>query len=85
MGYQEVQKLHSTLSYGNVGENLTQEMQESCREVAAELRLIGDSLETTNFKTRGINSCTRIVIGVTLLGIVTNILLRNVAGFFYRQ
>ena len=78
MGFQDVQILRSTLNYGN-GEELTHEMQERCREVASELRSIGDSLEAACSQKTGINKCTRIIIGATLLGIATNIVLRYFA------
>ena len=64
----------STLTYGNT--ELSREMQEKCREVASELRIIGDSLEIHHHKRIGlINDNKRIFIGATLLGIATNILI----------
>lgn len=78
MGFQDVQVLRSTLNYGN-GDELTQEMQERCREVASELRSIGDTLEAGYSRKSGMQRSIRIIIGATLLGIVTNIVLRYFA------
>lgn len=78
MGFQDVQMLRSTLNYGN-GQELTHEMQERCREVASELRSIGDTLEAGYSQKSGMQRITRIIIGATLLGIATNIVLRYFA------
>lgn len=72
MGLQEVQRLQATSNQNG----LTHEMQARCQQVAAELRFMGDTLETsysqgTTFSSRG-----KIFIGFTLLGIVTNIAMR---------
>lgn len=84
MGYQEVEKIYTT-SHVN-GEELTLEMQESCREVATELRFIGDTLQTNyQFQNSGTSRGTRIVIGATLLGVATNVVLRYFASFFARN
>ena len=75
MGHQEVRRLQA--SSNENGPGLTNEMQAKCQHVAAELRFMGDTLETsysqgTTFSSRG-----KIVIGFTLLGmIVTNIAVR---------
>ena len=76
MGHQEVQRLLATSNENGAG--LSQEMQFKCQQVAAELRFMGDTLETSYcqgtqpaFSSRG-----KIFIGFTLLGIVTNIAMR---------
>jgi len=61
-------------------------MHERCRYVAEELRLIGDSLETSYTERRSINRFARVAIGFTLLAISSNIVLRQIiAGFLARQ
>jgi len=74
MGHQEVQTLQATSNENSAG--LTREMQAKCQQVAAELRLMGDSLETSHFQRTAFSRRGNIVIGFTLLGIVTNIVMR---------
>lgn len=85
MGHIEVQRLSPRSAYDDE-EPLTQEMHERCRYVAEELRLIGDSLETSYTERRSINRFARVAIGFTLLAISSNIVLRQIiAGFLARQ
>ena len=85
MGHIEVQTLSPRSAYDDE-EHLTQEMHERCRYVAAELRLIGDTLETSYVERRSINRFARVAIGFTLLAISSNIVLRQIiAGFLARQ
>lgn len=85
MGHIEVQTLGPRSAYDEE-EPLTQEMHERCRYVAEELRLIGDSLETSYIDRRSINRFARVAIGFTLLAISSNIVLRQIiAGFLARQ
>lgn len=81
MGYQEAQILRTRINRGN-GEELTHETQERCREVASQLRLIGDTLESSYLRNIGRNSGARLVVGVTLVAIATNIVLRHFFGLF---
>ena len=81
MGYQEAQILRTRINRGN-GEELTHETQERCREVASQLRLIGDTLETSYIRNSDRNSGARLVVGVTLVAIATNIVLRHFFGLF---
>lgn len=74
MDNQEVQRLQA-ISNEN-GSRLTHEMQAKCQQVAAELRLMGDTLETSYCQGTAFSSRGKIVIGFTLLGIVTNIAVR---------
>lgn len=75
MGHQEVQRLQATSNENGPG-LLTQEMQAKCQQVAAELRFVGDTLETSYCQGNAFSSRGKIVIGFTLLGIVTNIAMR---------
>lgn len=75
MGHQEVQRLQATSNENGPG-LLTQEMQAKCQQVAAELRFVGDTLETSYCQGTAFSSRGKIVIGFTLLGIVTNIAMR---------
>lgn len=85
MGHIEVQTLSPRSAYDDE-EPLPQEMHERCRYVAEELRLIGDSLETSYTERRSINRFARVAIGFTLLAISSNIVLRQIiAGFLARQ
>ena len=85
MGHIEVQTLSPRSAYDDE-EPLTHEMHERCRYVAEELRLIGDSLETSYTERRSINRFARVAIGFTLLAISSNIVLRQIiAGFLARQ
>ena len=85
MGHIEVQTLSPRSAYDDE-EPLNQEMHERCRYVAEELRLIGDSLETSYIERRSINRFVRVAIGFTLLAISSNIVLRQIiAGFLARQ
>ena len=72
----------STLSNG-CNEELSNEKQIECREVASELRIIGDSLERDYFNRRGLNDSKRILIGATLLGIATNIVIGYLSRVFF--
>ena len=75
MGHQEVQRLHATSNENGPG--LTNEMQAKCQHVAAELRFMGDTLETSYCQGTAFSSRGKIVIGFTLLGmIVTKIAVR---------
>jgi len=74
MDHREVQRLQATSNEN--GAVLTQEMQAKCQHVAAELRLMGDTLETSYCHGTALSSRGKIVIGFTLLGIVTSIVMR---------
>lgn len=80
MGHQEVQRLQTTSSENGPG--LTHEMRAKCQHVAAELRLMGDTLETSYCRGTDFTSRRKIVIGFTLLGIVTNIAVRYFVRVF---
>lgn len=78
MGYpEEVQRVQTTSSENGAG--MTHEMQARCHQVAAELRFIGDALEMSYFRDTAISSRGKLLIGVTLLGIATNIAIRYFA------
>ena len=74
MDHQEVQRLQDTSNENGTG--LTHEMQAKCQQVAAELRFMGDALETSYFRETAFSSRGKVVIGFTLLGIATNIAMR---------
>ena len=76
MGYQGEQRLQATIDENGAG--LTHEMQARCQQVAAELRFMGDALETSYSRENAISSGGRVLIGATLLGIATNIAVRYI-------
>lgn len=77
MGHQEVREVQRLQDTSNEnGAGLTHEMQAKCQQVAAELRFMGDAIETSYFQGTAFSSRGKILIGFTLFGIATNIALR---------
>lgn len=72
MGSHELQK--PTMNCAN-NEEVPHEMYDEYREVASELRMIGDLLEKEYHQRTGFNDNKRIMIGAAILGIATSIMI----------
>lgn len=72
MGSHELQKPRMNCANN---EEVLHEMYDECREVASELRMIGDLLEKDYHQRTGFNDSKRIMIGAAILGIATSIMI----------